>query len=194
MLDELARLNQQPGPLQGKLNTQQVSVIGHSLGGYTALALSGARLDLDALRQFCQRSNPLQRTPADWLQCSAASLPGHEVNLRDSRVVQAIGLNPVAGSIFGKTGLAHISVPTLILTGTADTLAPAFSQQLQPFAQLRSPKYLIAAIGATHLSISDPESFSGALAQGTLVKERRGEDVAPCGSWCKESASHLLNN
>ena len=179
LLDEFAKLNEQAGVLQGKLNTSQVSVIGHSLGGYEALALAGAELQLDELRAFCRDSGVLQRVPADWLQCAAAGLSEQRVNLRDRRVVQAIALNPAIGQIFGKSGLTKVETPTLVLTSTDDTLAPAFTQQLQPFLQLPTPKYLLTGIGATHLSVSDPGNFSGAIAQGTLVKERKGDEVAP---------------
>lgn len=179
LLDEFTQLNLQPGALQGKLNTNQVSVIGHSLGGYEALALAGAELRLDELRQFCQSSGLLDRVPADWLQCAATEQTGNRVSLRDPRVVQAIALNPAIGQIFGKSGLKSVETPTLILTSTDDTLAPAFSQQLQPFLQLPTPKYLLTGIGTTHLSVSDPGNFSGAVAQGTLVKERRGQEVEP---------------
>ena len=179
ILDELTQLNQESGPLRGKLNTQQVTVIGHSMGGYEALALAGAELNLDQLRQFCQSSNLLQRVPADWLQCAATGLSERRLNLRDPRVGQAISLNPAIGQIFGKSGLSQVATPTLILTGTDDTLAPALSQQLQPFSQLPNPKYLLTAIGSTHLSISDPSSFGGAIVQGTLVKERRGQELTP---------------
>ena len=179
LLDEFAKLNQQPGALQGKLNTERVTVIGHSLGGYEALALAGAELRIDQLREFCRTSGLLNRVPADWLQCAASELPQNRVSLRDPRVVQAIALNPAIGQIFGKSGLKSVTTPTLILTSTDDTLAPAFSQQLQPFLQLPTPKYLLTAIGTTHLSVSDPGNFSGAIAQGTLVKERRGQEVEP---------------
>ena len=178
LLDELTKLNQS-GSLQGKLNTQQVTVIGHSLGGYDALALAGAELRLDELREFCRTSGVLQRVPADWLQCAASQLPDRQLNLRDQRVKQVIALNPAIGQVFGKSGLQQVATPTLILTSTDDTLAPAFSQQLQPFLQLPTPKYLLTSIGTTHLSVSDPAHFSGARAQGTLVKERQGQEVEP---------------
>lgn len=179
VLDQLTQLNQESSTLQGKLNTQQVTVIGHSLGGYEALALAGAELNLDDLRSFCQSGSLLQRVPADWLQCAASGLPNRQLNLRDQRVVQAIALNPAIGQIFGKSGLTKVATPTLILTSTEDTLAPTFSQQLQPFSQLPKPKYLMTSIGTTHLSVSDPANFSGAIGEGTLVKERRGQEVAP---------------
>ncbi|MCU0552732.1 MAG: alpha/beta hydrolase, partial [Leptolyngbya sp. Prado105] len=179
LLDRFAELNQQPGELQGRLNTQKVSMIGHSLGGYEALALAGAELRIDELRNFCRSSGLLERVPADWLQCAAAELPQNRIKVRDTRIVQAIALNPAIGQIFGKEGLKTVETPTLILTSTDDTLAPAFTQQLQPFLQLPTPKYLLTAIGTTHLSVSDPGNFTGAAAQGTLVKERKGKEVEP---------------
>ncbi len=179
ILDRFARLNREEGPLQGKLNTEQVSVIGHSLGGYTALALAGGELNLRELRQYCQNRSPIGRSPADWFQCSAADLPDNRMNLRDSRVVQVMALNPMTGRLFGNKGLSQVSVPTLILTSTEDAIAPALDHQLRPFAQVRGSKYLISAIGGTHLSITDRSNLNEALAQSTLVKEHIGEEADP---------------
>jgi predicted dienelactone hydrolase len=179
LLDQLTEMNRQPGVLQGKFNTEQVSVIGHSLGGYTALALAGAELDLDELRQFCQNKNPLQRAPADWLQCAATRLSERRLNLRDRRIAQVMALNPVIGRLFGDRGLRQVETPVLMLAASDDTLTPVLSHQLQPFTQLRQPKWLLTAIGGTHLSVSDPATVLGATAQGTLVRERRGAEVDP---------------
>nr|WP_290227936.1 alpha/beta hydrolase [Trichocoleus desertorum] len=177
LLDQLAQRNQKPGALQGKLNTNQVSVMGHSLGGYTALALAGAELNVEGLRQFCQERIPLGLSPADWLQCTAIDLPERRVQLRDPRVAQAIALNPVVGRLFGPDGLKRVATPTLILTGTEDNLTPTLTHQLQPFAQLPQPKYLVTAIGGTHLSVGDPANFSDLITQSTLVRERQGPET-----------------
>ena len=176
LLDELAKLNQQPGPLQGKLNTQQVSVIGHSLGGYTALALAGAELNLEELRQFCKGSIVFRQAPGDWLQCAAADLPDRKLQLQDKRVKSAIALNPLIGNLFGKTGLTQVTTPVLLLGGTEDVVTPLISNQLRPFTQLGGSKYLLTAIGGTHLSISDSVNLSDTTAS-TVVKERRGEET-----------------
>jgi predicted dienelactone hydrolase len=181
VLDSLAQQVKQRGnqPDQVPFNTQQVMVIGHSLGGYSALALAGAELRLDELRRFCDKSNVLDRVPADWLQCSAAKLKESTLSLRDRRVKQVMALNPAIGNIFGKAGLAKVETPTLVFSSSEDVLTPALGQQLQPFLQLPMPKYLMTAIGGTHLSVSDPSSFNKTLAQSTLVKEKRGEEMAP---------------
>jgi predicted dienelactone hydrolase len=180
LLDEFAKLNQeQDGPWQGKLNTQQVTVIGHSLGGYTALALAGGELNLKELRQFCKNRSPIGRSPADWFQCAAADLGGDRIDLRDRRVVQVMALNPMTGRLFGNKGLAQVTVPTLILTSTEDAIAPALDHQLRSFAQLGGPKYLVSAIGGTHLSVTDRANLNESLARSTLVKENIGKEADP---------------
>lgn len=179
VLDELAKLNQQPGLLQGKLSTQQVSVIGHSLGGYTALALAGAEVNLEELRQFCKGSSVIGQDPGDWLQCAAADLPDRKLKLRDQRVASAIALNPVIGNLFGKTGLSQVATPVLLLAGTEDAVTPALNHQLRPFTQLRGSKYLLTAIGGTHLSVGDEVNLGATATQSTVVKERRGEETKP---------------
>ncbi len=159
-----------------KLNLNQVVVLGHSMGGYDALALAGGELQLDELRQFCQQRNRLiTRSPADWLQCAGKSIKERSLNLKDNRVIGTIVLNPVAGQIFGKSGLKKLTTPTLMLTSTEDALTPTFDQQLQPFMQLPTPKYLVTAIGATHLSVSD--RFNAKNDDKALIKERVGSDT-----------------
>jgi predicted dienelactone hydrolase len=177
LLDQLERMNYYSRLLRGKLNTKRVTVIGHSLGGYTALALAGAELNPPALRQFCAEIGPAGLSPADWLQCTAAELPDERVSLQDLRVVQIMALNPVTGHLFDAASLSKITIPTLILTGTDDAITPTVSQQLLPFSQLRSPKYLLTAIGGTHLSVGDPVNLNHALTESMFIRERRGEET-----------------
>jgi predicted dienelactone hydrolase len=167
------QLGQNP-ELKTKLNLKQLVIAGHSMGGYDALALAGGELNFDELRQFCNRSRMISRSPADWLQCAGKTIKERTLNLRDSRVVGAIALNPVAGRIFGPTGLSKVQTPVFMLTSTDDGLTPTFDQQLQPFMQLPQPKYLLTAIAATHLSVSDRLNVGQ-----TLVKERTGQEMEP---------------
>lgn len=51
LLDTLEEKNDEV--FQGRLKLDQVGVIGHSLGGYAALALAGATVDVDRLQQQC---------------------------------------------------------------------------------------------------------------------------------------------
>ena len=179
VLDRLARINQGYGAFRGKLNTEQVTVIGHSLGGYTALALAGGQLNLEELRQFCHKRSPLERSPADWFQCSATDLQEDKVELRDRRVVQVMALNAVTGHLFGNTGLAEVEIPTLMLTGTDDAITPSLEHQLRAFDQLSGPKYLLVALGGTHLSVTDRASLNEAITNSTLVRELTDKEAEP---------------
>lgn len=177
LLDRLSRLDRFSNSLKGKFNTNQVVVIGHSLGGYTALALAGAQLSLAHLRQFCSDPNPVMFSPADLLQCNAADLKDAPTSLGDARVKRVVLLNPVIGRLFDEKSLAGVKIPTLMLAATDDVITPAVSQQFLPFTQLHNSKYLLTAIGATHLSVGDPVNLNRALTQSIFVRERH-EDTA----------------
>lgn len=185
LLNELEKINRSPGILENKFNTEQVTIIGHSLGGYTALALAGAQLELDKLQTVCQHSLPIGQALGDWIQCAAAQLSEKQINLRDRRIVSAIALNPLVGNLFGQNSLSNINIPTLILMGTEDLITPGINHQLRPFTQLKNSKYLLTAIGGTHLSIGErptnktDNNKNIDTFNNTLVNERRGQDIEP---------------
>jgi predicted dienelactone hydrolase len=178
VLNELARLNQSSSYLKDKFNTQKVTIIGHSFGGYTALAVAGATLDLKQLRRYCQELELLGRSPADWLQCATAQLPYSQLQFRDSRIVQVIAFNPIIGHLFNQS-LNQVTVPTLILASSEDGITPNIAHQLQPFQQLGGEKYLLVAVGATHMSVTDLIYLNSALGQSTLVREVMDETANP---------------
>jgi len=179
VLDRLNQLDRFSAHLRGKFNTQEVTLIGHSLGGYTALALAGAKLNLKHLRAFCDDPNPVVFSPADLLQCNAADLPNTPPNLLDHRIKQAIILNPVIGRLFDETGLAQVQIPILMLASTDDAITPAVSQQFLPFTQLQTSKYLLTAIGGTHLSVGDPSNLNQSLTQSIFVREQSAAVTEP---------------
>ncbi|MEC4865956.1 MAG: alpha/beta hydrolase [Jaaginema sp. PMC 1078.18] len=179
LLDELERINDGWGYLSHKFNTDNTIAIGHSLGGYTVLALAGGELDLKELRQFCQDRIPLGRAPADWLQCAAAQLPQTHLRLRDVRIKRAIALNPSLGHLFGDRGLEQVRTPTVILTSSEDSITPPLQHQLEPFKQLTREKYLVSVTGGTHMSVTDLANQHSMVGRNTLVREKMGYDTEP---------------
>ncbi|MEC4817461.1 MAG: alpha/beta hydrolase [Scytonema sp. PMC 1069.18] len=156
VLDKLAELNQTAkNSLQGKVATNNAMVIGHSFGGGTALSIAGAELQVDFLKEYCPHI-PASSNLGEALQCFAQSLPEKRYQLRDSRIKQAIALNPTSSLMFGKNGLEKIQVPTLILASSADEVTPALTEQIVGFDKIPSPKWLIGIVGATHGSVKDP--------------------------------------
>jgi predicted dienelactone hydrolase len=175
VLDQLAALNQKPGALMGRLNTNRVSVIGQSLGGTTALTLAGGEINLDSLRTSCQAIAPVGRFLGDWALCNATSLPDQLIRLEDRRVTQAIVINPVVGDLFGSQGLRWVHTSTLMVSSSGDSIAPAIENHLRPFNILPGTKYLITAIGATHLSTNDTVNIRDTR-RLRVVSERLGQE------------------
>lgn len=166
ILDELEKIDQVHTPFQGKLNLQQVGVFGQSLGGYTALALAGAKINFQQLKNDCT-PNALTET---WnmsllLQCRALELPNNSLteqqvklklklygdlntnlktnlkpnltlNLRDDRIKAVIAVNPLISSIFGEDGLNEIATPVMLISSSQDAVSPALYEQILPFSWL----------------------------------------------------------
>ncbi|MEH1781052.1 alpha/beta hydrolase [Nostoc sp.] len=165
VLDELEKLNQTANhPLQGKLATNKAMIIGYSFGGGTALALAGAELQLEHLKQRCQKNLAILSLGED-MQCIAQELPENSYQLRDPRIKQAIAFNPTTSLIFGETGLTKIQIPTLVLTGSADKTTPALTEQIVGFNKIPSPKWLVGIVGGTHLSVKDPSTTLDQIGQ-----------------------------
>lgn len=158
VLDELSRLNPSPGQLRGKLATENVLVLGYSLGGATALSIAGAEMQLETLKQRCAERNLLASNLGIEAQCVAKGLPENRYQLRDPRIKAAIALSPTTSLLFGETGLSQLQVPTLITAASADKTTPALPEQLVAFTQMSDPKWLVGIIGGTHLSVKDPST------------------------------------
>ncbi|MFB2933782.1 alpha/beta hydrolase [Aerosakkonemataceae cyanobacterium BLCC-F154] len=147
-LDELERLSR--SEFAGKINVQQVGVIGHSFGGYTALALAGAKLNQARIFSECNRRQ-VNLNASFFLQCLAVDLPPLTENLSDPRIKATIALNPLTSIVFGPEGMSDIQVPTLILGGSADVITSVVEEQIQPFIWMKNPdKYLSVVIPSGH--------------------------------------------
>jgi len=152
LLNELEQLSRSDPNLQGRLDLQNVGIVGQSFGGYTALAVAGATLQPQHLKTMCQTSQDSLNLSLS-LQCEVTQLSQLPSHLSDPRIKAAIAINPFSSAIFGQAGLSQIRVPTMIVASSADMLAPALPEQIQPFTWLTTPnKYLVLINNATHFS------------------------------------------
>ncbi|MEC4887295.1 MAG: alpha/beta hydrolase [Scytonema sp. PMC 1070.18] len=152
LLDQLTRLSKIDPRFKGRLNLEEVGVVGQSFGGYTTLALAGAPLNFDLLNQECPAFEDSFNVSL-LLQCLAVNLAQSNYNLFDPRIDAAIAINPVDSIVFGQASLSQINIPIMIVAGGSDTVAPALPEQIRPFSWLTSPnKYLVLINNATHFS------------------------------------------
>lgn len=157
LLDRITQLNRTDSRFKKRLNLKTVGVYGHSLGGYTALAVAGAPLDPPYLKKVCANA-PQESIPnlSFFFQCRAQD-NGSRVQLRDPRIKAMIASSPTSSVAFGEKGLASIAVPSLMVAASDDTVAPALLEQVKPFALLPTPTYLMTLIGGTHFSLQGGE-------------------------------------
>ncbi len=152
VIDELERRNSRE--FGGRLDLNNVGMMGHSFGGYTALAVAGATLDFDSLETDCGRRlwGP---NLSLLLQCRALELPRKDYNFRDQRVTSALVINPVTSAVFGAKGLSNITIPVFLAAGSSDPATPAAIEQLQAFVWINTDdKYFALVEGQAHVNFS----------------------------------------
>ena len=119
----------------GLMDMEWISVLGHSYGGYTSLAMGGARLNLDEFRARCAELpsddvwQPTCRLLLDH-QNEMATLNGLEFAPKemwpswyDPRI-KAVATFAGDSYPFGTSGLTEIKIPLLAIGGSADMLTP----------------------------------------------------------------------
>ncbi len=156
LLDELERLN--ASDFEGRLNLTRVGVVGHSMGGYTALTLAGATVDIDRVNQLCRPGSNIDVGLSLLLTCRLLELQDTpdvlqvltQGDLRDPRVGLVMGVNPVS-HLFGETGMSQIEVPVVMVGGTSDFAAPILREQAEPFSWLTTPdRHLLVVESISH--------------------------------------------
>ncbi len=120
------------------IDSLRIGVAGFSLGGYTALATVGARLDCGQWQRFCaDRSadpncNPPPEAPftmADFQRLLDSDGPAKESishcydSFLDPRIRAAYAMAPVLGPAMTKASLAEVNVPVRIIVGSKDDQA-----------------------------------------------------------------------
>jgi predicted dienelactone hydrolase len=161
LLDELQRRS------LGNLDLTRVGMLGQSFGGYTSLVLAGAPINFPRIEESCTTEQQVNTFNISLLlQCRAGTLPKKDYKLADSRIAAAVAINPITSVVLGEAGLRQVQVPTMMVTGNADTVAPALPEQIVPFSWLGSrDRYLVQVDRSTHFSF--------------LGEEEKGNDPLP---------------
>jgi predicted dienelactone hydrolase len=125
-----------------RIDAARIGAAGHSLGGYTVLALAGGIATVDRLRAYCRSHRgdktcaPLHEFPD--LRAKAEALatadPAYQAALaegarsyRDPRVRAVFAMAPALGPAFLPESLAHIDIPVAIVAGAGDDVVPVGS-------------------------------------------------------------------
>ncbi len=197
LVDDAART----GSLRGLVDPERVAVIGHSYGGYTALASAGARMDTTQLESICEQAYRSD-DPVVFL-CEALLPRLGDMAVRAGLQVSPEGLWPESGLpgvdavvalagdavMFGEGGLREIEVPVLAIGGTADRDSPfAWGTQLT-YESVRSPRRVeIGLVDAEHMV------FTGPCERARLLLRLLAEPFCADPAWDKVAAHQLVQH
>lgn len=158
------------------IDTSDITAMGFSAGGYTAMAISGVRLDPAAMNSFCDGpSNGM----SDCAFFAHGGVNLHDIDfaptaqdMSDPRISRTVVIDPGVVQAMTPESLAEIDLPVLVINLGADT--PAGVDATQAAALIP---------GATHQRYADAIHFS-ALAEckpkGADILAREGEPDPLC--------------
>jgi predicted dienelactone hydrolase len=141
---------------QGRLPPLGSSVVlmGHSMGGLTALLAAGLRPE-PGLARRCERA--LKGIPlinlSQLLQCQITQVPLPPPRPLAQPLAGVVSFNGFGSLLWPHRGLRGLQVPVLLVGGSLDLITPPLSEQLQLFLPVNNPaSRLVLLEGGSHFS------------------------------------------
>jgi len=102
-----------------QVDTQQISMLGFSLGGLSALSLAGARVSKEQYQQYCARfgdkATDCQFFARGGVDLASVSKEEFEADLADARISRTIALDPALGYAMLDESLQKIEQAVLLI-------------------------------------------------------------------------------
>jgi predicted dienelactone hydrolase len=132
--------------------TKGYAIVGHSFGGYTTVALSGASIDTEQAIEYCSSNGGWL---CDEVQQYQAENGAGIYDLSDPRVWAGIPLAP-AGFETLLGGLDQVNIPMLVIGGELDTSTTMDEQVLPIYSGLTSSDAaMVEMLGVDHYAFSN---------------------------------------
>jgi len=171
--------NQSNETLKGKIDTQNIGVLGHSFGAFTSMVIAGMRPALD------------------WLEPRINYGKGLAADMKDKRVKACIALSPqgVGEPFFVKESFSSLSTPLLGISGTEDQqqggLAPIGRYNAFDYWGRTGNNIFVWLSNAHHLDFTDSE---GGDTHGMNSKNRTPVEKVVRASTLLYFNKHLKND
>jgi predicted dienelactone hydrolase len=172
-----------------KIDTGRIGAAGFSLGGYTVLALAGARTNLPAFLAFCRSPNadsickppemarvidkPREGAPPSTERAASLALSG--ASYRDPRIRAVFAIAPALGQGFDNRSFAEVTIPISLLGGEADVHVPP-ATNLRHIAGLYSATKVTMVPGAGHYTYIQTCQPAGVERLGLICRDNAGID------------------
>ena len=144
-IDQMLRLNAEPGEFHGKIDPSRIGMAGHSFGAYTTLAVAGEVFG-----------------------------PG-ERSLSDPRVKAAIAMSSPAPRLNPDRALSQINIPIFHFTGTDDSSpigGTTAAERRIPFDKIHGPdQFLVTFAGGDHMVFAGRSGLRGNRSQDPVFHD-----------------------
>lgn len=153
------------GKYSAYVDPENITIIGYSLGGYSALALAGARLDMSGYREYCDQN---QDASCQYFASAISGLTEEEsskiaADYRDPRVSRVVAIAPGFIPAVRPESLKNLSATTLVVGAELDENVPP-KMQLEPYLDDESEKLTYEEMpGSYHFSfmqLCKPEAIA----------------------------------
>ncbi|MDP4150795.1 MAG: alpha/beta fold hydrolase [Bacteroidota bacterium] len=137
------------------IDPKRIGAAGHSIGGYTVLALAGGKLDLDAIRAYLNTERGKKEVEGIYPNLldivNGVATTASFINsppLKDTRIKAFLAMCPAIGQGFvRKDQMASISGPVYIMGAESDSIAPVQTNAMQYHRLISGSKLLIVKGG-----------------------------------------------
>ncbi|MDA8587004.1 dienelactone hydrolase family protein [Rhodobacteraceae bacterium] len=155
------------------IDDDRFAMLGFSAGGYTAMAVSGARVDPDRLQTFCDDTDHgmsdcafLARFGVD---LHSLDLSPAAQDLRDARIRTSVVVDPGIVATLTEQSLSQIDIPMLIINLGDEDLVPDGVYARHAADRIPTATYRVAP-DATHFSF-----LAQCKPKGPAILENEGE-------------------
>lgn len=163
----------------GEIDTDKVTVLGHSLGGYSALSLVGADHNMNAMFDYCKQAMATDRgcqygKGQAGKQQKSKALP--DVDVLDKRIKAVVSMDPALGPSVSKGALTNIDLPTLII-GSVQNDFLNYDAHANYYAKaIKGAKLVALEQGEGHFVYLDKCSHPHKAMGVSLCQDRKGID------------------
>lgn len=168
-----------------RIDSTRIGAAGFSLGGYTVLALAGGITDLESFGRFCggpdhdATCDPQPEMPdapalverlraTDTVAQRSLASAGH--SYKDPRIRAVAALAPAVVQAFTPTSLNRLVVPTLLIGGSQDSIAPARTNAHHAADLIPGAQFVLLP-GVTHYTFLSECTDQGRRVLGDLCRE-----------------------